>query len=85
MTRTYNLQIQTDSLGEEEETVLSILKDSNLRNRSYTLHIEDLSDICWQNIEHINESEICQVEREQQEANEYFENHDCGEHDSGGH
>jgi hypothetical protein len=85
MTRTYNLRIQTESLGEDEETVLSILEDANLRNRSYTLHIEDLSDICWHNIEHINESEICQVEREQQEANEYFENHDCGEHDSGEH
>ena len=85
MTRTYNLRIQTESLGEEEETVLNILEDANLRNRPYTLYIEELSDICWLNIKHINESEICQVEREQQEANDYFENHDCGEHDSGEH
>ena len=92
MTRQFNLRIHADDLLEDqEETVLNILQQSEKRNLDYTLHIEGLEPICHMalsediSFNHINESEICSTAREQLESLEYWENHDCGEHDSGEH
>lgn len=92
MTRQFNLQIHADDLLEDqEETVLKILQQSEKRNLDYTLHIEGLEPICHMalsediSFNHIDESEICSTTREQLESLEYWENHDCEEHDSGEH
>jgi hypothetical protein len=92
MTRQFNLRIHADDLFEDQEdAILNILQQSEKRSLDYTLHIEGLESICSGalgkdlSFDHINESEVCSIAREQLEALEYWENHDCGEHDSGGH
>ena len=92
MTRQFNLRIHADDLLEDrEEDTLKILQQAEKRNLNYTLHIEGLEPICYMalgkdiSFDHINESELCVAAREQLEALEYWENHDCGEHDSGEH
>ena len=92
MTRQFNLRIHADDLLEDQEdAVLKILQQAEKRNMDYTLHIEGLEPICHMalgkdiSFDHINESELCIAAREQLEALDYWENHDCGEHDSGEH
>ena len=72
MTRPFNLRIHADDLLEDQEnTILKILQQSEKRNMDYTLHIEGLEPICHMalgegiSFDHINESELCSVAREQ--------------------
>jgi hypothetical protein len=91
ITRDFNLTIHTESLPEDAEPVLQILQQSSLRNLQTTLKIEGLTEICvgtlpeTHSFDHIKESEVCEVQREQMESLESWKNHDCEEHDSGEH
>ena len=92
MSRQFHLRIHSDNLMEDQENViLDILQQKELRDMNYQLYIEGLDVICPQALDgsfsfsHINASELCIQAQEMLESLDYWENHDCGEHDTGDH